>query len=73
MWQGPSVGKDPKSTYAADVISYILGQQTSRFYKNLYAHLTKGEPLAVKVDEVRQQVAVIEEAHRQNPRIWGKG
>jgi zinc protease len=35
MWQGPSVGKDPKSTYAADVISYILGQQTSRFYKNL--------------------------------------
>jgi zinc protease len=35
MWQGPSVGKDPKSTYAADVLSFILGQQTSKFHKNL--------------------------------------
>ena len=34
-WQGPSVGKDPKSTYAADVLSFILGQQTSKFYKAL--------------------------------------
>jgi len=34
-WQGPSVGKDPKSTYAADVLSFILGQQTSKFQKNL--------------------------------------
>ena len=32
-WQGPSVGKDPKSTYAADVLSFVLGQQTSKFYK----------------------------------------
>ena len=34
-WQGPSVGKDPKSTYAADVLSFILGQQTSKFHKDL--------------------------------------
>ncbi len=34
-WQGPSVGKDPKATYAADVLSFILGQHTSKFYKNL--------------------------------------
>jgi zinc protease len=34
-WHGPSVGKDPKSTYAADVLSYITNQKTSRFYKNL--------------------------------------
>ena len=34
-WHGPSVAKDPKSTYAADVLSYILGQPTSTFYKNL--------------------------------------
>ncbi len=32
-WQGPSVGTDPAATYAADVLSFILGQQTSRFYK----------------------------------------
>ncbi len=35
VWQGPSVGKDPKSTYAADVLSFILGQQTSKFQKDL--------------------------------------
>ncbi|MCG6915750.1 insulinase family protein, partial [bacterium BMS3Abin03] len=34
-WQGPSVGKDPKSTYAADVLSFILGQETSKFHKDL--------------------------------------
>ncbi|HTY10221.1 MAG TPA: pitrilysin family protein [Bacteroidota bacterium] len=34
-WQGPSVSKDPKATYAADVFSYILSQQTSTFYKDL--------------------------------------
>jgi zinc protease len=32
---GPSVSKDPKATYAADVFSYILGQPNSKFYKNL--------------------------------------
>jgi zinc protease len=35
MWQGPSVGKDPQATYAADVLSFITGQQTSQFQKNL--------------------------------------
>ena len=34
-WHGPSVTEDPKATYAADVLSYILGQPTSTFYKNL--------------------------------------
>ena len=34
-WQGPSVSKDTKATYAADVFSFILGQQTSVFYKDL--------------------------------------
>jgi zinc protease len=32
---GPSVGKDPKSTYAADVFSFILAQENSTFHKNL--------------------------------------
>ena len=34
-WHGPSIGKDDKSTYAADVFSYILGQPDSRFQRNL--------------------------------------
>jgi zinc protease len=32
---GPSVRKDPKATYAADVLSYILGQHNTKFYKDL--------------------------------------
>jgi zinc protease len=35
VWQGPSVSKDPKATYAADVLSYINSQETSRFTKAL--------------------------------------
>ncbi len=34
-WEGPSVSKDPKATYAADVFSFILSQQTSTFHKVL--------------------------------------
>ena len=34
-WHGPSVGKDPRATYAADILSYILSQRTSAFYRNL--------------------------------------
>jgi len=34
-WQGPSMSKDTKSTYAADVLSYILSQQDSQFQKRL--------------------------------------
>ena len=34
-WEGPSVTKDPGATYAADILSFILRQRTSKFYKNL--------------------------------------
>ncbi|HVP35758.1 MAG TPA: pitrilysin family protein [Terriglobales bacterium] len=34
-WQGPSISQDTKSTYAADVFSYILSQDNSSFQKNL--------------------------------------
>jgi zinc protease len=35
QWQGPSVGKDPKSTYAADVFSDLLNDPRSRFQQKL--------------------------------------
>ena len=41
------------------------------FYRMLYKHMVKGEPLGVTPQQVRQQIAVIEECHRQNPHIWG--
>lgn len=34
-FHGPSVRKDPKATYAADVFSFILAQENSRFHKAL--------------------------------------
>jgi zinc protease len=35
QWQGPSVGEDPKSTYAADVFSDILNDPSSQFQQKL--------------------------------------
>ncbi|MFO7975322.1 MAG: Gfo/Idh/MocA family oxidoreductase [Candidatus Hydrogenedentota bacterium] len=41
------------------------------FYTMLYKTLTRGAPLEITPQEVRQQIAVIEECHRQNPHIYG--
>ncbi len=38
-----------------------------RFYDRLYETLANGAPLAITPEQVRMQIAVIEEAHRQNP------
>ncbi len=35
QWQGPSVGKDPKATYAADVFSDVLNDAASEFQQRL--------------------------------------
>ncbi|HOJ09848.1 MAG TPA: Gfo/Idh/MocA family oxidoreductase [Clostridiales bacterium] len=40
---------------------------SSKFYNMLYSTLTTGAPLEVTPEQVRQQIAVIEECHRQNP------
>ncbi len=42
------------------------------YYRMLHKHITQGGPLVVTPAQVRQQIAVIQEAHRQNPQIWGK-
>ncbi|MFN2382798.1 MAG: M16 family metallopeptidase [Gemmatimonadota bacterium] len=34
-WHGPSVDDDPDATYAADLLSTVLAQPTSKFYKAL--------------------------------------
>lgn len=34
-WQGPSIGKDDASTYAADVFSYIVEQPNSRLQRTM--------------------------------------
>ena len=42
--------------------NFIVG----RFYNMLYKTLTEGKPLEITPQQVRQQIAVIEECHRQN-------
>ncbi len=46
--------------------SNLFYTMARRFYNNIYDALLKGAPLEVKLEHVRQQIAVIEECHRQN-------
>ena len=41
-----------------------------RFYRNFHDVLTKNAKRLVTLPEVRRQIAILEEAHRQNPHIW---
>ncbi len=45
----------------------LFGWMAKQFYKHLYASLVDGAPLVVPPEDVRRQVAVIEQCHRQNP------
>ena len=47
-----------------------LGEQ---FYLNLYDVISNGAELEIPLSDVRLQIAIIEECHRQNPDIWGTG
>ena len=46
-----------------DLFNYL----SYRFYNMLYKTMTEGEKLEITPEQVRQQIAVIEECHRQNP------
>lgn len=52
-WDG-----DPNAVFNASVGTY---------YNMVYEHIVNNVPLAITLKQVRQQVAVFEEAHRQNP------
>lgn len=47
----------------ANTFAYMSRQ----FYNHLYKTLAEGAPLVITPEQVRQQIAVIEECHRQNP------
>ena len=42
-------------------------QPTAAFYSMLYEHMVNGGVLEITPQQVRQQIAVMEECHRQNP------
>ena len=43
---------------------------SARFYRMLHAALTKGAPLEITPEQVRRQIAIIEECQRQNPHLY---
>lgn len=45
----------------------LFNSMAALFYGNLHDALTSGTPLIIPPEQVRQQIAVIEECHRQNP------
>jgi len=49
-----------------DLFAVISG----RFYNMLYNRITSGTPLEITPEQVRRQIAVIEECHKQNPQIY---
>jgi len=50
----------------------LYGGMAAQFYGDLYRTLTAGRPLEITPQQVRRQIAVIEECQRQNPRIYRK-
>jgi hypothetical protein len=43
----------------------------ARLYDTVYDRLVNDKPLVVTLEQVRQQIWVMEEAHRQNPLSQG--
>ena len=76
QWQGPSVGKDPQATYAADVFSDVLNQPNSEFQRRLvdtglfqsvgvnYYTLNQVGPISISgqttPDKLREALAALE-------------
>jgi predicted dehydrogenase len=50
----------------------MFAVMSGAFYRMLYRTLTTGTPLDITPEQVRQQIAVIEECQRQNPGIYGR-
>ncbi len=78
----PLCRPDGTPSYCTDSLTWLKGEwepeantglfesMSKAFYDNLYLTLTEGKPLVITPQEVRQQIAVIEECQRQNPHIY---
>ncbi len=73
-WEGPSVSKDPKSTYAADVLSFILSQRTSQFYRDLVeSGLTYGASLNYQTENQKGAIQLFAQTSVENFERCKKG
>lgn len=46
-----------------------FGAAVMGYYSNVYDHLTTGAPLVIRPEKIRQVIAIMDEAHRQNPQF----
>lgn len=73
-WQTGSWPETAAADKKADGGSYVPftpgTNMTQDFYSMLYNSLTTGAPLEITPQQVRRQIAVIEECRRQNPAIY---
>jgi len=53
--------------------SDLFNSMSAVFYRHLHKTLTQGAPLVITPEQVRRQIAVIEECHKQNPLSRLKG
>lgn len=58
-----------------EAIGDVADYMSDLFYRKLYSAIAEGAPLEVTPRQVRRQIAVIEECHKQNPlhRVEGHG
>ena len=59
-WYEESWNGDPNSPFVFAVRKY---------YNMVYDHIAEDKPLIITLDQVRQQITIINEAHRQNPQF----
>ena len=52
--------------------SDLFNSMAAVFYRMLHKTLTAGAPLEITPQQVRRQIAVIEECHRLNPQIYAQ-
>lgn len=76
-WRGGKWPAEEKAGKTAGKTGYVPSSpgadMSAAFYAMLYKSLTANAPLEITPEQVRRQIAVIEECRRQNPRIYGKG
>jgi len=69
-WPVAPAAKDTGAAYSPAAAPKQAASATAVFYTMLYKTLTRGAPLEITPEQVRRQIAVIEECRRQNPRIY---
>lgn len=76
----PLTGSDGEPAYCFETLKWYeeewkldkeqfgtFSYMTGKYYDMLYSHITEGTELLVTAEQVKKQIGVIEECHRQNP------